>query len=72
MNYKHNNKEGKQHVAGTGTECSQCEDQIAENAAAEQGEQIERRFSGWKQSIDFPYRGNRQYQKHPDRAQKEA
>ena len=69
---KDQNEERKENVADSWTQCGQREEEIAENAATQQGNEIENRLSNRQLAEDFVYRGYCQHEKHPDRAQKEA
>ena len=58
-------EEREENVADARTQCGQREEQIAENAATQQGDEIENRFGYGQLAEDFVYCGYGQHEKHP-------
>ena len=65
-------EESKEDIAGPGAEGGKREEQIAKDAAAKQGKQIEDGFAEGKLPTHFAYCCYRQHQQNPDGAKEEA
>ena len=69
---KYENEECEENVTDSRTQRGQSEEQIAENAAPQQGKQVEKGFACGKEAENFLNRSQSQHQKHPNGAQEEA
>ncbi len=65
-------KENKEDASENRAKCRRCEEQIRQNAASEQGSEIENRFCKGQLAPHFVDGGKREDDKHPDRAKEET